>query len=177
MQSIIRFATNEIPEPDSIPMEFQDILTVGRKDAEIQLFGYSWHMFTIEEWERREIIKRMSGYDPISKVRLSRVDFLTQTITEVTRQSDNKKFDFSTSDKKPILRNILLTLDSKVVDELYEAFSLIEEIAQNEFESKYAKYRDVLKNDFFGLPGESSGLSSLKTPQTQDSKEFSETLS
>jgi hypothetical protein len=177
MQSIIRFAMNEIPEPETIPMEFQDILKVGRKDAEIQLFGYSWHMFTLEEWERREVIKRISGYDPLSKVRLSRVDFLTQTITEVTRQSDNKKFNFATSDTKPILRNILLTLDSKVIDELYEAFSLLEEVAQNEFERLYAKHRETLRNDFFGLPGESLRPSSLETPLTQDLPKSSEVLS
>lgn len=177
MQSIIRFAMNEIPEPETIPMEFQDILKVGRKDAEVQLFGYSWHMFTIEEWERREIVKRMSGYDPLSKIRLSRVDFLTQTITEVTRQSDNKKFDFSTSETKPILRNILLALDSKVVDELYDAFSLLEEVSHNEFEEKYAGYREALRSDFFGLSGESSGRSSLKTLPTSDLSELSETRS
>jgi hypothetical protein len=177
VQSIIRFATNEIPEPDSIPSDFAELMAVGRKDAEIQFFGFSWHLYTIEEWERREIVRRLANLDPISKIRLSKVEFLTQSIVEVTRLQDRKQFTFSTSDKKPIIRNILLASDSKVVDELYEAYSLLEEIAQREYDRKYEGVREQMKSSFFGSTGESSELSSLKTQEIQDSLELSEALS
>jgi len=167
----------ELPEPDSIPVDFQKLLLVGKKDAEIQLYGFMWHLCTVEEWERREVVRRIANLDTISKIRLAKVEFLTQAIIEVTRIPERTKFDFTTSDKKIVLRNLLLTLDSKVVDELYECYALLEEMAQREYDEKYPGLKEQIKSSFFGSAGESSELSSSKTPPTPDSSESSEPLS
>lgn len=174
MQGLIQFVMGELPDTEIIPSDFQELLTVGKKDVEVQLFGFSWHLYTIEEWERREIVRRVANSDALTKLRLVKVEFLTQSITEVTRVSDKKLFSFTTSERKPIIRSLLLTLDSKVIDELYDCYSLLEEMAQREYEAKYAGLREQVKTSFFGSAGESSELSSSKTQPTQDSSSSSE---
>jgi hypothetical protein len=167
----MRFIAGEIPQ-EKIPDDFQEILSIGKKNADVDLFGCVWTIATIEEWERRELTRRTANLDIISRTELSKVDLLTQSIVRVQVRTTGADYDFQPSENKPLLRTILLSLDSKIIGELYAAYNILEESAMNSFQTDYPNLREKIKSDFFGSSGRSlehSDSETLPTPPSTDS--------
>jgi len=161
---------SDTPDPEGYPKDFNDLLSIGKKNAEIEIFDRKWSIYTIEEWEEREIVKKLINLDLISRSSLRRIEVLTCAIMDCTDLNTGKQFTFKSASEKPTLRNILLLMDPKVIDEMYGAYRVLEESARREFREKYGSALEKIRNDFFGHGGGQCGHSDSKTQKTQSSK-------
>ncbi len=145
----IRYIGSDYPE-SKIPPEFDSLLNIGKKSVEVQIFGFIWIIATIEEWERRVIAKALSNLDNLAKTQLQRVEILTQAIVGVKDPLTTQEWRFYEPSEKIVLRSLLLTLDSKVIDSLFYAYTLLEAQAQKEFDEKYPNILKEIKEQILG---------------------------
>jgi len=148
----IRFTDFEVPNIQDIPEDYKDLLdliNLGKYEWIVQLYNYEFKMGSLWEWEWREIYRKLSGLDILAKDRLIKVEVLTKAIIEIKSYTTNKTYKFKDESQKVILRHILLSLDRKVIDELYEGFSYGEEVALKKFKQNLEEIRRRVKSDFF----------------------------
>jgi len=131
--SLIRF---NYPDESQIPEEFRELIGIGKKVIEVDVFGKKWHLSTLEEWEMREINMNYGSAPMMNLEYLKRVDILTFSIVKI--EDGSNQYDFISEEKKPILRSILLSLDTKVIDVLYNAYLLLVKKSTEEFMKKYS---------------------------------------
>jgi len=134
--------------PGDVPPEFYPLLAIGKKTIDVEAFGWKWKIATLEEWEERIIEKRHRNYGMISKERVERTDILTQAIIEATNP-DGTEFKFEDEGEKVMLRCVLLYLDSKPLNVLYNAYLHIRDLAKEEFEKKYPKIHEEILEQIF----------------------------
>lgn len=163
------FKYSEFPETSCLPKGFEDLLTIGKKEAKIELFDRQWEFATLEEWEYRAINRRLANLDIVTRSYLLRLDVLTNAIISCTDLRTSVVTEFKTPEQKPVLRSLLLLLDPKVVQELYTAYQILEESANRSFQEVYGKAIERIRADFFGLSGGSSKLSASKTQEILNS--------
>ena len=131
--SLIRF---NYPDESQIPEEFRELIGIGKKVIEVDVFGKKWYLSTLEEWEMREINMNYGSAPMMNLEYLKRVDILTFSIIKI--EDGSNQYDFISEEKKPILRSILLSLDTKVIDVLYNAYLLLVKKSTEEFMKKYS---------------------------------------
>jgi len=131
--SLIRF---NYPDESQIPEEFRELVGIGKKVIEVDVFGKKWYLSTLEEWEMREINMNYGSAPMMNLEYLKRVDILTFSIIKI--EDGSNQYDFISEEKKPILRSILLSLDTKVIDVLYNAYLLLVKKSTEEFMKKYS---------------------------------------
>jgi len=166
----VRFVGGDIPE--KIPPEFSDLVSLGQKQVEVELFGWKFTFSTLVVWENRAIAKSTVNYDMFTRNTVSKTDILVQSIVSATLLSTQQTFDFSTTDNKGLLRSIILSLDEHIQEAMWDAYSILVEFADKDFSEKYPKLRDRILKDitgFFVPAGESSKPLDSKTPPTVDS--------
>jgi hypothetical protein len=148
----IRLTDFEVPNLNDLPSDYQDLLdliNLGKYEWVVQLYNYEFKMGSLWEWEWREIYRKLSGLDLLAKDRLIKVEVLTKAIIEVKSYSTNKTWEFKEESQKVILRHLLLSMDKKVIDDLYEGFNYGEEIALKKFKEKLEDIKRRVKSDFF----------------------------
>lgn len=154
----IRLTDFEVPNINELPPEYNvaellELLNLGKKEWVVQLYNYEFKMGSLWEWEWREIYRKLSGLDLIAKERLIKVEVLNKAIIQIRNNSTNKIWEFIKEDQKVVLRHLLLSMDKKVIDELYEGFMYGEEIALKQFKSKLNEISRRVSDDFFGQSG------------------------
>lgn len=162
----IDFPKNDTPE--ILPEEFKGLINIGKKELTIELFGVKWTLATLEEWEEREIEKRLNSFDIYTKERLRPIEVLTHSVMSVVLSKSSglsQTWDFSYADKKPILRSVLLSVDPKVRYHLYLCYQVLAQTARNEFEMKYPNLEEKITEELLGKVGAG------KEPQKDDIQE------
>jgi hypothetical protein len=148
----IRLTDFEVPNLGDLPSDYQDLLdliNLGKYEWIVQLYNYEFKMGSLWEWEWREIYRKLSGLDLLAKDRLIKVEVLTKAIIEIKSYTTNKTWEFKEESQKVILRHLLLSMDKKVIDDLYDGFNYGEEIALKKFREKLEDIRRRVKSDFF----------------------------
>jgi len=149
----IRLTDFEVPNLNDLPSDYQDLLdlvNLGKYEWVVQLYNYEFKMGSLWEWEWREIYRKLSGLDLLAKDRLIKVEVLMKAIIEIKSYTTNKVWEFKEESQKVILRHVLLSVDRKVIDELYEGFSYGEEIALKKFKENLEDLKRRVKGNFFG---------------------------
>lgn len=138
--------------PDIIPGDFKQLTRIGKKEVSVELLGIRWQIATLEEWEEREIEKRLSTYDLYTREKLRPVEVLTNAIVRcvVTKRNKQEVWDFSYEDKKGIIRSVLLILDPKVVKQLYTAYRILFDLAKKEFDEAYPDVEKEITKEIIG---------------------------
>jgi hypothetical protein len=162
------FKYSNFPET-KVPDSFNDLLAIGRKQADVEIFDRKWAIATLDQWELDEVNRKMVNIDVLTRSQLIKIEVLTCAIVKCTELKTSTEHSFAHDDEKPILRSLLLLLDPKIVNELYAAYQILEESARREFRDKYSEAIEKIRKDFFVLPGTSSKPSISKTPRTEDS--------
>lgn len=159
-----------IPSIKDIPDDFKRLLEFGTKTWNVDLFDYSWKFMLIQEYEFRNISMQIANlYDERLKKRIMYVDLLTRSIVQVHDRVSGKLWSFWEESEKIILRHILLAMNPKTVDLLYEAYKIGDDIAKTEFANLYPDLEERLRKDFFVNLGSSSQNLDLNTQVTQGS--------
>ena len=158
------------PDEKLLPDDFEAFLAAGKEQIEIEYIGRKWVLATLEEYEHREYLMRLSQFDVILRARLMRVDVLTAAILQVTDVETGKQQDFSTLERKEMLRNALLKADEAVLEQLYNAYIYLRDRARENLFKTYGNLREKLDEGFFALSGESSNSSDTSPHTIQDSK-------
>ena len=163
--AFIKYIGSDYPE-SKIPDEFQSLLNIGKKTAEVQVFGYIWVLATLEEWEQRIIARAHSNLDALAKAQLRRIDVLNQSIIKLKNPTTQEEWSFTKPSEKLILRSLLLLLDSKVIDVLYQAYILLENQSREEFNKQYSNIIEEIANQILGQQLETISTSEQKRDES-----------
>lgn len=145
----IQFPYSEYP--DVIPGDFQKFISLGKKSVTVELFGIAWSMTTLEEWEERLVEKKLDGLDVGTKNKLRPIEILTHAINSCAVLDTTKTWDFSTEDKKQILRSVLLIESPITRHYLFRAYQVLVDVTIEEFAKKYPDLEKQLMNDIRGI--------------------------
>lgn len=143
----LKFPDSDYPE-GIIPPDFQQLITLGKKSVTVEVFGVLWELNTLEEWEERLVEKRLNGLDDYTKRKIRPVEILTHSIQSCT--IGQQPWDFSTEDKKQILRSILLIDSPLIVYYLFRAYQILVDVTVEEFNKTYPKIDEELRTAIMG---------------------------
>lgn len=133
--------------------EIERLMNLGKYEWKVQLKNYEFHMGSLAEWEWREIYRKLSGLDLVAKDRLIRLEVLVKAIISLRDFTTNKVWEFRNPHQKVYLRNILLSADKVIIDELYEGYLYGERIALEKFKKDLKDISERVTSDFFGQSG------------------------
>lgn len=151
------FQNMDIEYPDSKVIEevrefFANLIDIGADVWGVEYGGYKFYFAMLQEWEEREIYRRLSGLDTEAKIKLIQLETLVRGIIKVVTPSNQTVPYLSTSEKEQ-LRSILLALKPPVIEYLYRAYLWGANKVRARIEELYGKLEEVEKRGFF----ESSG--------------------
>lgn len=114
--------------------------------------GLKFSFKPLQEWEEREIAKKLSNYDNQTKLVLRRLECLVYSIDSITGPS-GKIYQFEIPEDRIDLRVLLLSLNPEVLDYLYSAYEEGSRHFKEYIRKKYGNISELLASDFFELPG------------------------
>lgn len=148
----------DIEYPDEQVIEgvrsaFADLIDIGSAVWGIEYGGYKFYFSLLQEWEEREIARRLSNLDIQAKAKLIQLETLVKAIIAITDKS-NTKHQYLTMDKKIELRHVLLAVRPAVIDYLYNAYIWGATQVQQKIEEAYGKLDEISEKGFFVSSGD-----------------------
>ena len=138
---------------ESIRQAFADLIDIGAKVWGVEYGGYLFHFSLLQEWEEREIARRLSGLDLQSKAKLIQLETLVKAIISITDKT-NTQHQYLTMEKKEELRHLLLAVRPPVIEYLYNAYVWGANRLRQEIEETYGKLEQIAEKGFFVSSGD-----------------------